>query len=111
MKFVKGKKMEESDLCMFLEDLGVVLDRATWTHFKEVYASSHDVKENGKKLLFVRKISLSTCFSARLAPPDFEARPGHSGLERTNKDASTAPKVDETDAAAHGKLYEVIIIK
>ena len=48
MKFVKGKRMEESDLCMFLEDLGVVLDRATWNHFKEVYASSHDAKANGK---------------------------------------------------------------
>lgn len=40
MKFVNGKRMEESDLCMFLEDLGVVLDRSTWTHFKDVYAQS-----------------------------------------------------------------------
>lgn len=48
MKFVKGKRMEESDLCMFLEDLGVVLDRATWTHFKEVYARSHEKSEKGK---------------------------------------------------------------
>lgn len=47
MKFVKGKRMEEGDLCMLLEDLGVILDRATWTHFKEVYARSHDNKENG----------------------------------------------------------------
>lgn len=57
MKFVKGKKMEESDLCMFLEDMGVVLDRATWTHFKEVYARSHADKENGMvvTLFFVRR--------------------------------------------------------
>ena len=47
MKFIKGKRMEESDLCMFLEDLGVVLDRATWTHFKEVYAQSHESQEKG----------------------------------------------------------------
>lgn len=51
MKFVKGKRMEESDLCMMLEDIGVVLDRATWTHFKEVYARSHESKENGKFFL------------------------------------------------------------
>lgn len=50
MKFIKGKRMQESDLCMFLEDLGVVLDRATWTHFKEVYAKSHETKENGESL-------------------------------------------------------------
>ena len=49
MKFVKGKRLEESDFCMLLEDLGVVLDRPTWTHFKEVYAQSHE-KENGKRL-------------------------------------------------------------
>ena len=42
MKFVNGKKMEESDLCMMLEDMGVVLDRPTWTHFKEVFANSQD---------------------------------------------------------------------
>ena len=35
--------MEESDLCMMLEDMGVVLDKATWTHFKDVFAQS---KEN-----------------------------------------------------------------
>ena len=50
MNFVKGKRMEESDLCMLLEDLGVVLDRATWTHFKEVYAQSHAEKDQGTKL-------------------------------------------------------------
>ena len=40
MKYVKGKKMEESDMCMLLEDMGVVLDRPTWTMFKEVYANA-----------------------------------------------------------------------
>ena len=40
MKYVNGKRMEESDLCMMLEDMGVVLDRSTWTHFKEVFAKS-----------------------------------------------------------------------
>ena len=40
MKFVNGKKMEESDLCMMLEDLGVVLDKSTWTHFKDAFAQS-----------------------------------------------------------------------
>ena len=40
MKSVNGKRMEESDLCMMLEDMGVVLDRPTWTHFKEVFDSS-----------------------------------------------------------------------
>ena len=40
MKYVNGKRMEESDLCMMLEDLGVVLDRATWTHFKDAFAKS-----------------------------------------------------------------------
>ena len=44
MNYVKGKRMEESDLCMMLEDMGVVLDKATWTHFKDVFAQS---KENG----------------------------------------------------------------
>ena len=53
MRFVKGKKMEESDLCMFLENMGVVLDRATWMHFKEVYARSHVNKENGKIEKFI----------------------------------------------------------
>ena len=47
MNYVKGKRMEESDLCMLLEDLGVVLDRSTWTHFKESYARAHSSKENG----------------------------------------------------------------
>ena len=40
MKYVNGKKMEESDLCMMLEDIGVVLDRSTWTHFKDVFAKA-----------------------------------------------------------------------
>ena len=40
MKYVKGKKMEESDMCMLLEDMGVVLDRPTWTMFKEAYANA-----------------------------------------------------------------------
>ena len=40
MKYVNGKRMEESDLCMMLEDMGVVLDRPTWTHFKEAFATS-----------------------------------------------------------------------
>ena len=46
MKFVNGKKMEESDLCMMLEDLGVVLDKSTWTHFKEVFAKSQPAYKN-----------------------------------------------------------------
>ena len=40
MKYVNGKRMEESDLCMMLEDMGVVLDKSTWTHFKEAFAKS-----------------------------------------------------------------------
>ena len=46
MKYVNGKRMEESDLCMMLEDMGVVLDRATWTHFKEVFAKSQSKGAN-----------------------------------------------------------------
>ena len=53
MKYVNGKRMEESDLCMMLEDLGVVLDRATWTHFQEVFAKSqaNGVKSRAGQLL------------------------------------------------------------
>ena len=49
MKFVKGKKMEESDLCMMLEDIGVVLDRSTWTHFKDVYAKAQGPEQTRVK--------------------------------------------------------------
>ena len=49
MKFVNGKRMEESDLCMFLEDLGVVLDRSTWTHFKDVFAQSKTTMPGSNK--------------------------------------------------------------
>ena len=46
MKYVNGKRMEESDLCMMLEDMGVVLDRPTWTHFKEAFESSQKSASN-----------------------------------------------------------------
>ena len=58
MNFVKGKKMEESDMCMFLENLGVVLDRATWEHFKEIYAQSHDEQQKGKIMLIKNSINV-----------------------------------------------------
>ena len=32
--------MEESDLCILLQDMGVVLDRATWTTMKDAYKAS-----------------------------------------------------------------------
>ena len=47
MDFVKGRRMDESDLCMLLENLGVVLDKSTWMHFKEVYAKAHEGNLNG----------------------------------------------------------------
>ena len=53
MKFVNGKRMEESDLCMMLEDLGVVLDKSTWTHFKEVFANSQAAGKNNCKGNFI----------------------------------------------------------
>ena len=49
-------------MCMFLENLGVVLDRATWEHFKEIYAQSHDEQQKGKIMLF--KNSINTGFIA-----------------------------------------------
>ena len=62
MKFIKGKRMQESDLCRFLEDLGVVLDRATWTHFKEVYAHSHEPKDKGKRRFRLNRLSKRSDF-------------------------------------------------
>ena len=40
MNFVNGKKMEESDLCSLLQDMGVILDRTTWTTMKDAYKAS-----------------------------------------------------------------------
>ena len=45
MKYVKGKRMEESDLCMLLQDMGVVLDRTTWTAMKDAYTASHEKQD------------------------------------------------------------------
>ena len=58
MRYVNGKNMEESDLCMMLEDLGVVLDRSTWTHFKEVFAKSQPNEtglNKGKRFTLLKK--------------------------------------------------------
>ena len=56
MNYVKGKRMEESDLCMMLEDMGVVLDKATWTHFKDVFAQTHE----NEKLVLKKGTNLNT---------------------------------------------------
>ena len=45
MSYVKGKRMEESDLCMLLQDMGVVLDRSTWTTLKDAYKASPNVPD------------------------------------------------------------------
>ena len=102
MKFVKGRKMEESDLCMFLENMGVVLDRATWTHFKEVYAKSHMDKENGESIhVFWNANGFNLL---QLNKPFSLDRPGSSGL-RNDNDASNEADTDESDKAAHGKFW------
>ena len=63
MKFVNGKKMEESDLCMFLEDMGVVLDRSTWTHFKDAFAHSQPGnKQSTGQSILKGKIKANTHF-------------------------------------------------
>ena len=40
MNYVNGKRMEESDLCIMLQDMGVILDRPTWTTMKDAFKAS-----------------------------------------------------------------------
>ena len=93
--------MEESDLCMMLEDIGVVLDRATWTHFKEVYARSHESKENGKFFLGTWFKLFLDCWKCIIFTLE---RPGVSGLQRAD-DVPEDADVDESNKVDHGNNF------
>ena len=102
MKYVNGKRMEESDLCMMLEDLGVVLDRATWTHFKDAFAKSqvNDNKtrtgefEKNFETLFLLKIQtfvLNQYFLAEkenVPPAGPSSMPEHLAPEEADSESS-----------------------
>ena len=102
MKFVNGKRMEESDLCMLLEDLGVVLDRSTWTHFKDVYAQSKIPFANANKGTSLN----GTCMKTKILLKENVPPAGPSS-------SKSLDNVDEADSEgsnnSHGEFHEKVV--
>ena len=91
MKYVNGKRMEESDLCMMLEDMGVVLDRPTWTHLKEVFDASQKSAKSlpkGKNSSLIYMLKRIVVALSKI-PAESQMQPVGEGADSEGSDKQT----------------------